>query len=66
LPPHQIIFGTIVYITILGSVTSIVSNINVAQQQKLAQLDAVLAHLRQNKSPQLLIHKVRRCGEEML
>lgn len=55
----MILVGTFVYITILGALTSIISNFNVAQQQKMAQLDAVLAHLRQNKAPQGLIGRIR-------
>jgi hyperpolarization activated cyclic nucleotide-gated potassium channel 2 len=55
----MIIVGTIFYITILGSVTSIVSNINVDRSKKMSQLDAVLTHLHQTKAPRALVHKIR-------
>ena len=60
-PPYSvtIIFGTVLYITILGSVTSIVSNMNIAKSKKMAQLNAVLTHLHQTKASRQLVHQIR-------
>jgi hypothetical protein len=55
----MILTGTVLYITILGSVTSIVSNLNQAKSRKMAQLDAVLSHLHATKASRALVHKIR-------
>jgi CRP-like cAMP-binding protein len=55
----MIVVGTIFYITILGSVTSIVSNISNVKHKKMSQLDAVLTHLHQTKAPRALVNKIR-------
>ena len=37
----MVLIGTVLYITILGSVTSVIGNMNLINSKKLAQLDAV-------------------------
>jgi hypothetical protein len=44
--------------TILGSVTSIVGNLNQAKSAKMAQLDVIVGHLQATKAPRQLIHRI--------
>jgi hypothetical protein len=55
----MIIAGTVLYITILGSVTSIVSNINQANHKKRARLEAIITHLTKSKASRSLMNKIR-------
>jgi hypothetical protein len=55
----MILCGMILYITILGSVTSIVSNIGHAKSIKMARLDAVIRHLTASKASRSLVLKIR-------
>jgi len=55
----MIVLGTVIYITILSSVTSIVSNFNSANSRKMIQMQSVLAYLKSHMVSTAITKQIR-------
>jgi len=55
----MITVGALLYITLLGSVTTIVANLNAEKTKQNAQLEAVLSHLKRRMVSKSVFRKVR-------
>jgi hypothetical protein len=56
----MIITGTVMYVTIIGGVTSVVSDINSQQAAKRQQMENTFKYLRMKRVPAVLERKIRR------
>ena len=61
----QITVGALLYITMLGSVTTIVANLSAERTKRSAQLESVLAYLRRRMVSKVVFKKVREYYEFM-
>jgi hypothetical protein len=61
----MIMVGAMLYITLLGTVTTIVSNLNAEHTKRIAQLDSILSFLKKRMVPKIAFKRVREYYEFM-
>lgn len=60
-----IVIGALIYITLLGTVTTIVANFNAEHTRRLAKLESLLSYLKKRMVPKAAFKKVREYYEFM-
>jgi len=61
----MIMVGAMLYITLLGTVTTIVSNLNAEQSKRIGQLESVMSFLKKRMVPKVAFKRVREYYEFM-